>query len=410
MIVCDMDVNTWNYYLRKRILNDCISFSRSFNLTRHLLCQTVCKSSQQMCVRVVPAPRLVCIETNPGPGHPAKSPYKRGQHINDVSKGMILGMKIAGASIKQTAKKLRMSKNTVKQTIHNFEKTGRVAANYKGGRKRKLTQKEEKQMKRKAKKGKSSHQLADEYEGKTGQPISRWTINRVLKKGGLAYMKKKKKEKLTQNHKDKRLAYAKEMKEKKFDWKFVLFSDEKTFYLGTEETKSWQDPENREIVEVSQYVPKINVWGAIGYYFKSDLYFFTDNLNSDLYQQILRARLPPSFFLDCPEAKRGNWIFLQDGAKPHTATETKACLDEIAPDRIPNHPAKSPDLNCIEDIWSHMDREIRKQRNVPNIESLKRRLKKIWNNIPKETIRASVDSMPRRLDACIKLRGERTSY
>src|SRR5690606_19159270 len=82
----------------------------------------------------------------------------------------------------------------------------------------------------------------------------------------------------------------------------------------------------------------------------------------------------------------GNWIFLQDGAKPHTATETKACLDEIAPDRIPNHPAKSPDLNCIEDIWSHMDREIRKQRNVPNIESLKRRLRKIWNNIPKETI------------------------
>src|SRR5256885_1156342 len=33
-----------------------------------------------MCVRVVPAPRLVCIETNPGPGHPAKPPYKRGQH------------------------------------------------------------------------------------------------------------------------------------------------------------------------------------------------------------------------------------------------------------------------------------------------------------------------------------------
>ena len=85
----------------------------------------------------------------------------------------------------------------------------------------------------------------------------------------------------------------------------------------------------------------------------------------------------------CCVRQRGNWIFLQDGAKPHTATETKACLDEIAPDRIPNHPAKSPDLNCIEDIWSHMDREVRKQRNVPNIESLKRRLKKIWNNIPK---------------------------
>jgi len=54
--------------------------------------------------------------------------------------------------------------------------------------------------------------------------------------------------------------------------------------------------------------------------------------------------------------------------KPHKAHDTTTLLDEIAPDRIQNHSAKSPDFNCVEDIWSHMDREIRKQRNISDIE------------------------------------------
>jgi hypothetical protein len=106
----------------------------------------------------------------------------------------------------------------------------------------------------------------------------------------------------------------------------------------------------------------------------------------------------------------GDWVFMQDGARPHTAADSLELLDRIAPDRIKNHPAKSPDLNCIEDLWSYMDREIRKKRNIQDINQLQKKLKKIWKTIPLELVRASVDSMPRRLDACIKLRGERTSY
>jgi len=364
-----------------------------------------------MGVQFVPTPRLVCIELNPGPGPRPKPQYGRGQSLTDVSKGMILGMRINGASIKKIAKTLGHSKNTVKKTIRRFDKTGGVDARHGGGKKRMLTVKEEKQMIKRAKSGKSAHQLADEYEQKTGRHISQSTILRVLKEGGgLAYMKRKKRDKLTTYHKKKRLEYAKKMKESKYNWDFVLFSDEKTFYLGTEETMAWQDPNNREIVETSQYLPKINVWGAIGRYFKSDLYFFTNNLNSELYQVILKSRLPPYFLLDCPKEKRGDWIFMQDGAKPHTAAGSLTVLDEIAPDRIKDHPAKSPDMNCIEDLWSHMDREIRKQRNIQDIHQLQKRLQKIWNAIPLELVQASVDSMPRRLDACIKLRGERTLY
>lgn len=101
---------------------------------------------------------------------------------------------------------------------------------------------------------------------------------------------------------------------------------------------------------------------------------------------------------------------MQDGAKPHTAREIIDYLDQIAPDRIKDHPPRSPDFNCVEDLWSHVDREIRKVKNIQNTEELKRELKKIWRNAPLDMIRASVRSMPTRLAECVKMRGDRTSY
>ena len=55
-----------------------------------------------------------------------------------------------------------------------------------------------------------------------------------------------------------------------------------------------------------------------------------------------------------------------------------------------------------------MDREIRKIRNIKDTKELDKQFKRIWNNVPLEQIRVSVESMPRRLAACVKLRGDRT--
>ena len=73
---------------------------------------------------------------------------------------------------------------------------------------------------------------------------------------------------------------------------------------------------------------------------------------------------------------------MQDGAKAHTAKESIELLDKVAPDRIKNHPPKSPDFNPVEDMWSHLDREIRKVKGIKNIEQLKTQLRKIWNEVP----------------------------
>ena len=61
-------------------------------------------------------------------------------------------------------------------------------------------------------------------------------------------------------------------------------------------------------------------------------------------------------------------------------------------------------------IWAHMDREIRKEKNIADIDDLRKRLGEIWNNIQLDTIRAPLAGVPRRLAECVKLRGKRTTY
>ena len=47
-----------------------------------------------------------------------------------------------------------------------------------------------------------------------------------------------------------------------------------------------------------------------------------------------------------------------------------AAVEKLVGDRLISHPAKSPDLNPIEDMWSYLDRKV-KEAKVTSIRSLK---------------------------------------
>ena len=69
------------------------------------------------------------------------------------------------------------------------------------------------------------------------------------------------------------------------------------------------------------------------------------------------------------------WKFLQDGARAHTAKKSIKLIHELIGNRLHKHPAKSPEVNAIEDMWSYLDRKVTESR-VTSIPSLKRKLKK----------------------------------
>ena len=172
-----------------------------------------------------------------------------------------------------------------------------------------------------------------------------WTIQLVLKQQGFFYGKVKKIEYLTAKHKEQRVSYAEEMEG--YNWKTVLFSDEKQFELGGGTTYAWQKIGNRPIQEYVHYAPKLMVWGGIGYHMKSELYFFEGNVNGEAYQTMLKKQLKEKNLIYAPKSPKrlaGNWTFLQN-AKPHVAKKTKEVLDSLIGDRLIPHPPKSPDLN-----------------------------------------------------------------
>ena len=51
-------------------------------------------------------------------------------------------------------------------------------------------------------------------------------------------------------------------------------------------------------------------------------------------------------------------VFMQDGARVHTANATLAYLQRKQVKVLQNWPPRSPDLNPIENLWSLIDREV----------------------------------------------------
>ena len=124
----------------------------------------------------------------------------------------------------------------------------------------------------------------------------------------------------------------------------------------------------------------LHVWGGIGHYFKTELYFFEENLTSSLYQKIISQRLPPSTTSpDCPKRVK-NYYFVQDNDPKHKTKASMKLLEEITQGRMYKHPPNSPDLNVMEDAWSYLDRCVKESR-VKTISGLKQKLKNYGLNI-----------------------------
>ena len=276
----------------------------------------------------------------------------------------------------------------------------------KSGRKRKLTKEEEKKVVKKAQKV-GANQTAREFTSKRSQQVSERTVRRTMKKYKFFYLKKKKIPKLKTKDKERRMKYAREMMNA--DWRSVLFTDEKSFWLGTTTESGWQQLDHRIEIETSKWSPKLHVWGGIGYHFKSKLYFFEENMNATLYQQILRARLPPSSSPDCPRSLKKKWYFVQDNDPKHKSKKSMELVRELTENRLYQHPPYSPDFNVMEDVWSYLDRKVRESR-VTSIRGLKAKLTQLWNSITWDHFRVNVESMPTRLQQCLDRNGARTDY
>lgn len=164
----------------------------------------------------------------------------------------------------------------------------------------------------------------------------------------------------------------------------------------------------------------IMCWAAIGYSFKSQLYFVCmDGQGKGFTQkkyeaQILRGPLREIF------KERHDFFCVEDGSRVHGLKDTKRNRGLCNSARIECHiatlldwPGNSPDLNPIENVWRILKQRLR-NRNPHggwSLEELKAALIDIWDNeITVEDFNKFIDSMPQRIRKVIARKGAQTPY
>ena len=123
--------------------------------------------------------------------------------------------------------------------------------------------------------------------------ISNRTIRRRLHETGLRYMRSLSKPLLSEQHRQRRVQWARKMKN--YDCNLVMASDETMIRLHTSRKFSWQRPGERRIARTMKFSLKVNVWSCFSEQGFGRTCCFTRDLNSEfLCSHIYRNVLLPS--------------------------------------------------------------------------------------------------------------------
>ncbi|GFW29762.1 transposable element Tcb1 transposase [Trichonephila clavipes] len=277
-------------------------------------------------------------------------------HIDDFMRGRIIGKIEEGRKITDVARAFDIAHSVVSRLWKSFKTTGMCSRRHGGGRVRR-------------------------------KPISRKTVARRLRGGGLYARRPVVCVPLTRQHRTVCLQWCREHHNwSEQDWACVLFSDESRFSLSSDCRRQliWREsgtayrPEN--IQEKDRYPTcSIMVWAGIMINGRTRLHVVANGTMTG--QRYIDEVLLPHDCLDSESIQRLVW------------------------------PARSLDVNPIENVWDVLRRQV-SGRNYPPTKknTLIRALKEEWDKLPQQLLDNVVQSMVRRVESCITLHGGHISY
>ena len=238
--------------------------------------------------------------------------------------------------------------------------------------------------------------------------VSASTIRRALHAQGLAGRVKRRKPLITKRHVTLRKAWEASMAQLTSEnLAKIIFSDEFKFNLFGSDGKEycWRRP--GEEFSARNLKPTVKhgggslmVWGCITSKGPGRLYRIPGIMDSALYTTIIEESHLPTL------ADYGmtvdTTVFQQDNDPKHTSRHTRASFENKGIHVLPWAPM-SPDMNIIEHVWDHIDRQIRKRPQRPtNLNQLWEALSDEWKNMDMDFIDLFYASLPDRISALSK--------
>ncbi|GFX25411.1 transposable element Tcb1 transposase [Trichonephila clavipes] len=308
-------------------------------------------------------------------------------HIDDFMRGRIIG-KIEGRKITDVSREFDIAHSVVSRLWKSFKTTGMCSRRHGGGRVRSTTPAEDRYIVLSAKRNSrtTAQHVANQFLAASEKQISRKTVARRLRGGGLYARRPVVCIPLTRQHRTARLQWCREHHNwTEQDWACVLFSDESRFSLSSDCRRQliWHEsgtayrPEN--IQEKDRFPTcSIMVWAGIMINGRTRLHVVANGTMTG--QRYIDEVLLPHDCLDSEGIQRLVW------------------------------PARSPDLNAIENVWNALGRQVA-GRNYPptNKSTLIRALTEEWDKLPQQLLDNVVQSMVRR-ECCITLHGGHIPY
>ncbi|GFU88515.1 transposable element Tcb2 transposase [Trichonephila clavipes] len=297
-------------------------------------------------------------------------------HIHDFMRGRIIGKIEEGRKITDVAREFDIAHSVVSRLWKSFKTTGMCSRRYGGGRVRSTTPAEDRYIILSAKRNRRT---------------------------------------TAQQHRTARFQWCREHHNwNEQDWACVLFSDESRFSLSSDCRRQliWREsgtayrPEN--IQEKDRYPTcSIMVWAGIMINGRTRLHGVANGTMTG--QRYIDEVLLPHVRL-FRGAAGDKFVFMDDNATCHRTLAVQDCLDSEGIQRLV-WPARSPDLNPIENVWDALGRQVA-GRNYPpiNKNTLMRALTEEWDKLPHQPLDNVVQSMVRRVECCITLHGGHIPY